>query len=117
MERIYTKRDYALYKLTSGDIYISFNPWDYKTIYGYYLYDNNKKILIWTKFGKTVYNGLVEDANDDLFDLGIIFIRIRYPTDCDLYILHEWYFELIHIKLLRFIFQKKIECCESNLLT
>lgn len=107
MEGIYSKKDYALHKLKTGDIYISFNPWDYKNIFGYYLYDNYRKILIWTKYGKTIYNGFVDDVNDELFELGIIFIRIEYPKDCDLYILHDWYFELIHKNLLKIIFQKK----------
>lgn len=107
MERIYNIKEYAISKLKSGDIYISYNPWDYKNIYGYYLYENWKKILIWTKFGKTIYNGLVDEVNDDLFNLGIIFIRIKYTIDCDLYILHDWYFELINKNLLKVIFQKK----------
>lgn len=107
MERIYTK-DYFLSKLKSGDIYITFNTFDYKNVYGYYLYEDNQKILIWTRFGKKLYNGLVEAVNDDLLNLGFIFIKIKYPTDCNLYMLNDSNFELIPKILLKVMFKKRL---------
>lgn len=98
------KRTYILSKLKSGHVYISFTPSKYKNIYGYYLYDNQTKLYIWTRFGTVVYNGLVEDAKDDLFNLGIIFIRIRSLFNDDIFIINDSYFYLIHTRLLQMIF-------------
>lgn len=107
MERIYTK-DYFISKLKSGDIYITFNTTNYKTVYGYYLYEDQHKILIWTRYGKILYNGFVETVNDELFNLGFIFIRIKFPTDCNFYMLNDSNFELIPKILLKVMFKKRL---------
>lgn len=96
------KRQYILSKLKTGYIYIAFTPSKYKDIYGYYLYNNQTKLYIWTHFGTIVYNGLVNDAKDDLFDLGIIFIKIKSLFD-DIFIINDSYFYLIHTRLLQLI--------------
>lgn len=98
------KKMYMLSKLKTGHIYISYTPSKYKNVYGYYLYDNQTKLYVWTRFGTVVYNGLIKNAKDELFDLGIVFIKIRSLFD-NLSVINDNYFYLIHTKLLQMI------CC------
>ncbi len=90
--------------LQTGNICISYNPDNLKEVWGYYLYNSQEKILIWTKYGKMVFDDYLIKADRSLFELGKIFIQIKYPQDCDIEVLKTEYFYLLNGNILKKIF-------------
>ena len=99
-----TRRDLAIELLKTGSICISFNPENLREIRGYYLYSNNKKLYVWTKYGKEIYDGLLSDVDDTIFNFGSLFLKIHYPEDCNITPLKSGYFYLLPGKVLTRIF-------------
>lgn len=93
--------------LTSGDICISYNHTNLREILGYYLYDNQTKIFIWTKYGKKVYDDFLYNLDATLLNFGEEFLRIKYPQDCEIEILKEEYFYILNGNILKKIFFQK----------
>lgn len=93
--------------LLTGDICISYNLENTREVWGYYLYDNHKKILIWTKYGKKIFDDYFSKMDKSFFELGKLFIQVKYPQDCEMGILQAEYFYLLNGNVLRKIFLQK----------
>lgn len=93
--------------LKKGQICISYDCDDFQSICGYYMYDNQEKVIIWKKFKTVLYDGYIINAAPNLFLKGEIFRAIVYPNDCNIAQLSSGYFYLLPGVVLTKIFNNK----------
>ena len=98
----YRKR--AIDLLKTGAICISYNDENKRKIWGYYLYDKQTKLFVWDEFDKTIFDDLLENADDSIFRIENKFIKIRFPEDIDLSVFESSFFRVINRKLLTKIY-------------
>lgn len=64
--------------LLSGDYYIAFNEKEDIPIWNYLLSEDKTKIYIFDEEDQTIYDGLIIDAPDELFNHGDKFVKISF---------------------------------------
>ena len=92
--------------LTSGDYYIAFNEAQDIPIWNYLLSEDKTKVFIYDENDENIYDGLVVDAPEDLFNYGEHFKKISFKgLDLDEYIVTRQNF---------YLFKKQLLCIEKG---
>lgn len=71
-------KDIRLELLLSGDYYIAFNKKEDIAIWNYLLSEDKTKVYIFDEEDQTIYDGLIIDAPDELFNHGDTFVKISF---------------------------------------
>ena len=94
-------KNLAISILKTGSICISYTEGEPNSIWGFYLYDSQTKLFIWDSRNKTIFDDLVEKADESLFRHGNKFSKILVPQDLESTVFEKSFFQIVNKEILK----------------